>query len=261
MKNQMRVLPYSLIAALAALLFATSAPAQDATKVDSKHYKTVVENDQVRVLRITYGAGEKSVMHYHPASVIVGLTDSQVKFTLPDGQTVPFAIKKGQVGWTPAGKHMPQNVSDTPLEVIQVEMKGAPDPAVLRSAIDAQNAKFAAAFNRGDAAGVAAIYAENARSMPPNSEAVQGRKAIRKSNEEDLKMGLTDLTLSTISVESAGSNTAYEIGTYTMRVPVPGKTDMKDLGKYMAVWKKQADGSWKIHSDIWNSNLPLPGTN
>ena len=46
----------------------TAAPAmaQDPAKVDAKHYKLEFENDQVRVLRITYGPGEKSVMHEHP---------------------------------------------------------------------------------------------------------------------------------------------------------------------------------------------------
>ena len=53
------------------LLSAAPAYAQDAVTVDPKHYKVEMENDQVRVLRIHYGAGEKSVMHSHPASVAV----------------------------------------------------------------------------------------------------------------------------------------------------------------------------------------------
>ena len=57
----------------------------DAVKVDPKHYKVVIDNDQVRVLRATYGPHEKSVMHEHPASVAVFMSDGHSKFTLPDG--------------------------------------------------------------------------------------------------------------------------------------------------------------------------------
>ena len=45
--------------------------AQDPVKVDPKHYKVEAENKQVRVLRISYGPHEKSVMHGHPATVAV----------------------------------------------------------------------------------------------------------------------------------------------------------------------------------------------
>jgi hypothetical protein len=57
--------------------------ADDLVKVDPKHYKVEFENDRVRVLRIKYGAGEKSVMHSHPESIAVFLTDARGKFTYP----------------------------------------------------------------------------------------------------------------------------------------------------------------------------------
>ena len=56
---------------------AMSAQAQDAVTADPKHYKVEFENEQVRVLRISYGPGEKSVMHQHPANVAVFLTDAR----------------------------------------------------------------------------------------------------------------------------------------------------------------------------------------
>ena len=64
-----------LVMASLCLLGAVPASAQDAAKVDPKHYKVELENDQVRVLRISYGPGEKSVMHSHPANVAVFLTE------------------------------------------------------------------------------------------------------------------------------------------------------------------------------------------
>ena len=57
-----------------AIFFLTdSALAQDAAKVDPDHYNVEFENDQVRIIRITYAPGEKSVMHEHPDDVVVFL--------------------------------------------------------------------------------------------------------------------------------------------------------------------------------------------
>ena len=97
--------------------------AQDAVKVDPKHYKVEFENDQVRVLRITYGPGEKSVMHEHPDAVAIFLTDVDGKFTFPDGTTQENKPTAGMTLWTPAGKHLPENVGDKPFELILVELK------------------------------------------------------------------------------------------------------------------------------------------
>lgn len=116
---------------LAALLamFAFAAMAQDPVKVDPKHYKLEQENSQVRVLRIHYGPHEKSVMHEHPASVAVFLTDGDSKFTLPDGKTTESHFKAGQVMWEDAGKHLPENTGDKPFGLILVELKPHRAPA------------------------------------------------------------------------------------------------------------------------------------
>jgi quercetin dioxygenase-like cupin family protein len=106
------------------VMAAAPAMAQDPIKVDAKHYKVEFENDKVRVLRITYGPHEKSVMHAHPPSVAVFLTDATTKFTLPDDKTVPGDFKAGMVQWEPGGKHLPENVGDKPFELILVELKG-----------------------------------------------------------------------------------------------------------------------------------------
>ncbi len=259
MREAIRLFVPALAAVLFFGLFARSASAQDPTKVDSKHYKVVFENDQVRVVRITYGPGEKSVMHYHPANTAVFMTDSQVRFTLPDGQTIDATAVKGQAIWDAGGKHRPQNTGSQPLEVVLVEMKGKHDEMTLRKAIESQNAKFAAAFNRGDAAGVAALYTEDATSQPPNNEALLGRQAIQNFMQAGYDAGLKDLALTTVSVEGSG-DTAYELGAYTIKVAPEGKAAMTDSGKYVVVWKRGGDGVWRLHTDIWNSSLPA-GTN
>jgi quercetin dioxygenase-like cupin family protein len=98
--------------------------AQDPVKVDAKHYKVLLENDQVRVLKIKYNPKEKSVMHEHPASVAVFLTDGPTKFTLPDGSSVDASGKAGEVRFTEAGKHLPENAGTAPMEIVLVELKG-----------------------------------------------------------------------------------------------------------------------------------------
>jgi quercetin dioxygenase-like cupin family protein len=100
-----------------------AAVAQDPTVVDAKHYKVMFENDRVRILKITYGPKEKSVMHEHPNAVAVFLTDGQIKFELADGKSQDAAVKAGQAMFTPGGKHLPENVGDKPFEVVLVELK------------------------------------------------------------------------------------------------------------------------------------------
>ena len=97
--------------------------AQDAVKVDPKHYKVEFENDQVRVLRITYAPGEKGVMHSHPEGVVVFLNDGDGKFTFPDGKTQDNKFKAGTVIWSPETTHQPENTGKNPFEVIQIELK------------------------------------------------------------------------------------------------------------------------------------------
>ena len=96
---------------------------EDPVKVDPKHYKVELENDQVRVLRISYGPREKSVMHGHPVSVGVNFTDAHVRFTFPDGKTEEIRFKAGEVRSYPAGEHLPENLTDKFIEVVFVELK------------------------------------------------------------------------------------------------------------------------------------------
>jgi quercetin dioxygenase-like cupin family protein len=103
--------------------------AQDPVQVDAKHYKVMLDNDQVRVLRIHYNPKEKSVMHEHPASVVVFLSTSKTKFTLPDGTATTDTGKAGAVRFSEAGKHLPENVGTTPVDAVLVELKGQPGSA------------------------------------------------------------------------------------------------------------------------------------
>ena len=114
-----------VILAVLLLLPASTAMAQDPVKVDSQHYKVMFENDHVRVLRITYGPHEKSVMHEHPAGVVVVLSDDQRWLvTLPDGTTEERQLgKAGETFWAEAEEHSGENPTDKRQEVILVELK------------------------------------------------------------------------------------------------------------------------------------------
>lgn len=99
--------------------------AQDPIKADPKHYKVIFENEKVRVLRISYGPHEKSVMHEHPAGVAVFLTDQKTRFTLADGKTMERSGKAGDSLWIPREKHLPENLTDEHFELVLVELKTA----------------------------------------------------------------------------------------------------------------------------------------
>lgn len=107
----------------AVIVFSGYSFAQDAVKVDPKHYKVEFENDQVRVLRITIEPGEKGVMHSHPEGMVIFLSDANGKFTFPDGKTENRDFKKGFFSWVPVETHQGENVGDKPFELIQIEMK------------------------------------------------------------------------------------------------------------------------------------------
>lgn len=122
----------------------------------------------------------------------------------------------------------------------------------IRSAIEAANKRFVEAFSKGDAARIAAMYAEGARVLPPNSPMVQGRQRIQELWQSFISTG-AKLMLSTSDVEAQG-NVVYEVGTYELIFP----DNKRDAGKYVVVWRRQK-GDWKLAIDIWNSNMPASG--
>jgi quercetin dioxygenase-like cupin family protein len=107
------------------VLAAAVALAQDPVKVDAAHYKVLIDNAAVRVLKINYAAGATSVMHQHPDSIAIPLAASKVKFATPDGKSEDREMPSESAMYTPAGLHKPTNIGTGPLDVIQVEFKAA----------------------------------------------------------------------------------------------------------------------------------------
>lgn len=112
-----------MLSILFVLAFAIPVLAQDSTKADPKHYKVEYENSRVRVVRAKYGPHEKSVMHSHPDLIAIFLTDGRVKFTFPGGKTEEQDMKAGTTLFTPAVRHLPENLTDGDMEIILVELK------------------------------------------------------------------------------------------------------------------------------------------
>lgn len=137
----------------------------------------------------------------------------------------------------------------------EMEMSAATDMEALTAAIGEANATFTEALKSGDAAAIAALYADDAVRLPPDEPMVRGRAAIEQGfNEFFAGTSARDLTLTTVDVGASG-DLAYEIGTFTFQ----GETEAgaaERQGKYVVVWKRAADGTWKMQVDIWNDTPP-----
>ncbi len=121
-------------------------------------------------------------------------------------------------------------------------------------AIRRLDAEFMRTINTKDAGGlVSAFYAQNAVVMPPNQPMVKGRKQIQAFFQGLIDQGLSRLLIKTTNIESAG-DLAYGRGTYSLEITPPDGSPVHDAGKYVVVYRRQRDRSWKAVLDIYNSD-------
>jgi len=111
------------VSCVAVTFLSFAAIGEDAVTADPKHYKVEFENDRVRIIRIKYGPGEKSVMHTHGPNAAIFLSSSKARMTLPDGTSQEITTEIGATQWTDSDHHLPENLGDGPLEVVLVELK------------------------------------------------------------------------------------------------------------------------------------------
>ena len=119
--------------------------------------------------------------------------------------------------------------------------------------IEAALVTFVQAFNRGDGAAVATHYAEDAAAFLLDAPRVDGRANIQGFWQGAIKAGLRDLTLKALEVHGTG-DMAYEVGEVSYSAPDSSGQRKTATGKYIVVWKKQQDGTWRLYRDIWNGN-------
>ena len=95
----------------------------DGLSVAPHLYKAVLENDRVRVLEVRASPGEKSEMHSHPSYVVIAISDTQLKFTSPDGQTREIELKAGQARYSDPLDHATEIAGSHEAHVLLVELK------------------------------------------------------------------------------------------------------------------------------------------
>jgi ketosteroid isomerase-like protein len=137
-------------------------------------------------------------------------------------------------------------------------LAGAPavDAAAVRRAIDAGDSTFSAAALRGDSPALAALYTDDAALMFSDAPIASGHDAIAKRYAAMTSaMKVSAIKLQTQDVTVAGDY-AIETGAYDMTSQAKSAKPVHEIGKYVVVWKKQADGSYKIFRDIANTDSP-----
>ena len=127
----------------------------------------------------------------------------------------------------------------------------------LRNEIEGLIAQFAKDFENQDAVGVASYYTEDAKFLPPGSPLLEGRDAIRAFADGMFAAGCRSLDLKTGDVMEAG-DLVVEVGSFVMGIVPPGADPIQDVGKYVAIWRRQSDGSLKLIVDTFNSDTPEP---
>ncbi|TGE27371.1 YybH family protein [Hymenobacter metallicola] len=123
----------------------------------------------------------------------------------------------------------------------------------IRDEIRRANDTFEASFERGDAAAIADLYTTASVLLPTGMEPIEGPQGIQAFWQGAMSMGVKQVKLKTRDIEEL-EDTAIELGSYTL---FDENHQPMDQGKYLVVWKEQ-QGHWKLHQDIWNTNLPAP---
>ena len=122
--------------------------------------------------------------------------------------------------------------------------------AEAKVAIDKGNAQWSEGWKKGDATLVADVFEKDGIQLSPSGKVIKGRQHI--SDRQKTAMAGVDpgviVTVTTTKIWLDG-NTAYESGKYKYEYTEKGKP-AKDEGLYVTIWKRQANGSWKLAMDM-----------
>jgi uncharacterized protein (TIGR02246 family) len=131
-----------------------------------------------------------------------------------------------------------------------------------RALREGEVAAFVKDWGGKDAARIAAHYADDGNLMIPNGPTMTGKEGIGKT----MKYALTDpnwsLALQPVQVEvSMGGDLGYTRGTYVLTATDPGtKKSVTEKGRFVTIFRKEGDGSWKAVQDITNAETPAAPT-
>jgi uncharacterized protein (TIGR02246 family) len=135
------------------------------------------------------------------------------------------------------------------------------EAAAARTQVDA----LARSWERWEAAGqadsIATAFTDRAYQLPPNGPPVFGREAIQAYQAQQFSLGQWTVHISVDQVSANGplavSRGAYDLAMTPGPNAPPGMTAVADTGKWVGELR-QADGTWRFATLIWNSNIPLP---
>jgi uncharacterized protein (TIGR02246 family) len=121
-----------------------------------------------------------------------------------------------------------------------------------KQAVEQFTRDFESLFNAGDAAGMAAYYAPDARLLAENTELIQGRAAIERFWSHAIERAQAARAVRTISLDEVTSsgNLGYALGTVVVLIP-PGR---QVTTKYATIWQRDADGRWQLAVDSSSPN-------
>ncbi len=135
-----------------------------------------------------------------------------------------------------------------------------PPEATDIATITAISAERAAAFNAGDAEGIAVHFSDEAFLIAPGTKTLQGLEAVQQYYQAIFDVYETELESGYESVKVDG-DLAYGRGFATVTLkPKAGGKKIISTSKYLNILERQTDGSWKTTHDIWNDNQETPGT-
>ncbi len=129
----------------------------------------------------------------------------------------------------------------------------AKDEAAIRKADE----DWAKAAQTKELAAWMAYYTGDAVVLPPNDTIAATKDDIGKAIGQLLILPGLKIGWHAAKVEAARSGElGYAHGSYDIAFDAPNGDQITDRGKYVEIWKKQPDGSWKCIVDTWNSDLP-----
>lgn len=129
----------AIVLLLVTFLLSGVAAAQDPVPLYPGNYKVLIENAQVRVMDFRLRKGDTEDFHSHPAHVLYVLEPFRIRFSFPDGRTGMREVRAGEVLYSEAVTHSPENIGQTDAHGILIELK---TPAAREAMGDADAARL-----------------------------------------------------------------------------------------------------------------------